>query len=397
MAETLQCELLQPTSANPLSSFRLDNGDKAFIAVGCSKTKRSRPSKARDLYTSSRFQTSVDIAELYEADYAILSGKHGLVEPDKTLYPYDVDISNLEVPRQAEWAASVLDDLKIKSSGKSITLLATGNYACIIDAYNRKLTSPLPISFPLLGLDEYSVSHWLETSKKIALRVRDMQRLYILINSLQETGKVFPLCKLNDQKLPKQGVYLFIDMKEINLLGKPGRIVRIGTHAISSGSRSTLRNRLKTHLGPKDGTGNHRSSIFRLHVGQALFSSLRISDCNETWGADKPATSDLIVFERHHEKLVTEYLANLLVCIIPVLDSASRFSLRALIEKQIISLYSENFLFLETPSCQWLGRHSHKTIIASSGLWNLQHVGSTYDPDGAGNIKDIENVLHAES
>lgn len=134
-----------------------------------------------------------------------------------------------------------------------------------------------------------------------------------------------------------------------------------------------------------------------MHVGQALFSSLRISDCNETWGADKPATSDLIVFERHHEKLVTEYLANLLVCIIPVLDSASRFSLRALIEKQIISLYSENFLFLETPSCQWLGRHSHKAIIASSGLWNLQHVGSTYDPDGAGNIKDIENVLHAES
>jgi hypothetical protein len=397
MAETLQCELLQSTGANPLSSFRLHNGEKAFIAVGCSKTKRSGPSKARDLYTSSRFQTSVDIAELYQADYAILSGKHGLIEPDKILYPYDVDISNLELPRQAEWAASVLDDLKNKSSGKSITLLANGNYASIIDAHNRKLASPLPINFPLLGLDEYSVSNWLETSKKIALRVRDMQRLYILINSLQEAGKVFPLYKLHEQKLPKQGVYLFIDKKELNLLGKPGRIVRIGTHAVSSGSRSTLRNRLKTHLGAKDGTGNHRSSIFRLHVGQALFSSLRLSDYNKTWGADRPATSDLIVFERNHEKLVTEYLANLLVFTIPVLDSASRFSLRALIEKQIISLYSERFLSLETPSYPWLGRHSPRTIIASSGLWNLQHVGSTYEPDGAGNIKDIENIFHSES
>lgn len=328
------------------------------------------------------------------ANYAILSGKHGLVEPDKVLDPYDVDISDIELPQQAQWATNVLEDLKNKSNGRLITLLANGQYANIIDFYNSRLAIPLPIQYPLLGLDDYLVSNWLATAKKIALRVSDIRRLYNLIDSFQEAGNIFKLKKLHEQILPIQGVYLFIDKGETNLLGKPGRIIRIGTHAVSVGSKSTLRNRLKTHLGAKDGTGNHRSSIFRLHVGQALFSTLSKRDCNDTWGIDRPTTMEFINTERHHERLVTEYLANLYVFIIPVLDAASRFSLRASIERQMIALFTEDLLPLESPSDQWLGKDSPKALISSSGLWNIQHVGSTYDPAGAGNIRDIENILN---
>ena len=48
------------------------------------------------------------------------------------------------------------------------------------------------------------------------------------------------------------------------------RVVRIGTHGLTVGSRSTLWGRLSQHRGTSRGTGNHRGSIFRLLVGIAL-------------------------------------------------------------------------------------------------------------------------------
>jgi hypothetical protein len=48
-------------------------------------------------------------------------------------------------------------------------------------------------------------------------------------------------------------------------------------------------NRLRTHLGTASG-GNHRSSVFRLHVGKALIRSGRFTDVPE-WGATASANS----------------------------------------------------------------------------------------------------------
>ena len=52
--------------------------------------------------------------------------------------------------------------------------------------------------------------------------------------------------------------------------GDGRRVVRIGTHALTEGSRSTLWGRLSQHRGTEGGGGNHRGSIFRLLVGIAL-------------------------------------------------------------------------------------------------------------------------------
>ena len=49
------------------------------------------------------------------------------------------------------------------------------------------------------------------------------------------------------------------------------RVVRVGTHALKAGSKSTLWGRLSQHRGTaRAGGGNHRGSIFRLLVGIAL-------------------------------------------------------------------------------------------------------------------------------
>jgi hypothetical protein len=57
----------------------------------------------------------------------------------------------------------------------------------------------------------------------------------------------------------------------LNHQRSPTLIVRVGTHALETGSQTTLWKRLSQHRGQaRSGSGNHRGSIFRLIVGTAL-------------------------------------------------------------------------------------------------------------------------------
>jgi hypothetical protein len=47
---------------------------------------------------------------------------------------------------------------------------------------------------------------------------------------------------------------------------------RLGTHALTDTSQTKLWSRLSTHRGHADGRGNHRGSIFRKRVGQAILN-----------------------------------------------------------------------------------------------------------------------------
>ena len=75
------------------------------------------------------------------------------------------------------------------------------------------------------------------------------------------------------------------------------RVVRVGTHGLRP-SHSTLWGRLSQHKGSvgggMPGGGNHRGSVFRLHVGSAL---LQTSDWSEairaSWsvGSNRPGAT----------------------------------------------------------------------------------------------------------
>ena len=75
---------------------------------------------------------------------------------------------------------------------------------------------------------------------------------------------------------PTRGVYFFFEPGELREDGVTPRVVRVGTHALLGTSRSTIWGRLSQHRGNVGGTrpggGNHRGSIFRLHVGAALLA-----------------------------------------------------------------------------------------------------------------------------
>ena len=100
-----------------------------------------------------------------------------------------------------------------------------------------------------------------------------LDRFYDLLNALE--GRPRQGCLLSDctgrQEWPQRGVYFFRESDEFRA-AKPAalRVTRVGTHAIRTASRSTLWQRLHQHRGHADGGGNHRGSIFRLHVGAAL-------------------------------------------------------------------------------------------------------------------------------
>ncbi|NPT62945.1 hypothetical protein GS910_01545 [Paraburkholderia sp. RL16-012-BIC-B] len=183
--------------------------------------------------------------------------------------------------------------------------------------------------------------------------------------------------------LPQRGVYFFREAGEMLLPSATGaaalpRITRVGTHAVSAGSKSTLRARLRAHLGAKSGRGSHRSSIFRLHVGNALLGME--AQTLATWGvgsiAPKALTNsdDAKAAEAAIERRVSMLIGAMPVLWINVPDDAGPASERAVIERGAIALLSNSLAPLVAPSIGWLGRHSIREEIRASGLWNLRHV-----------------------
>lgn len=107
-------------------------------------------------------------------------------------------------------------------------------------------------------------------------RLNDRRRFYDLLAALERKLGGKRLLANCDGRMdwPPRGVYFFFEPGENRThSGESPRVVRVGTHALASGSRTTLWNRLSQHQGVrKSGGGNHRGSIFRLHVGTALIN-----------------------------------------------------------------------------------------------------------------------------
>ena len=181
---------------------------------------------------------------------------------------------------------------------------------------------------------------------------------------------------------PNRGVYFFFEPGEVRSNGEP-RVVRIGTHALTAGSKTTLWKRLSQHRGSIGGShpggGNHRGSIFRLHVGQCLLA--RDGDVNgvaDSWGDKSSAARVVRQQEYAHEVAVSRYIGRMPFLWLPVLDEPGSESERGFIESGLIALLSNASTDVtDPPTEQWLGRWSTRESVRESGLWNVRHVGDT--------------------
>ncbi len=101
-----------------------------------------------------------------------------------------------------------------------------------------------------------------------------LEPTYKIVRALAEKSGLVRMGDLLNRDMPDAGIYLFFDEREMRLKDiSTLRIVRVGTHGVAEGSKASLRNRMRTYYGTASGDGNHRSSIFRLHIGRGLINS----------------------------------------------------------------------------------------------------------------------------
>lgn len=210
----------------------------------------------------------------------------------------------------------------------------------------------------------------------------DLERFYELVRHLAALpGQGRPLSEYSGRfHWPLRGVYFFQEPGEDRRGASiTPRIVRVGTHAVSRGSKSKLWGRLRAHRGGRDLSGNHRGSIFRLHVGAALLQRGR--DDLPTWSVGRSASREVRQKEMEHERRVSEHIGSMSVLWIDVPDDPGPGSQRAIIERGAIALLSNQLSPKDLPSENWLGLHSTRPEIRQSGLWNLNHVNDTADAE----------------
>jgi hypothetical protein len=214
-------------------------------------------------------------------------------------------------------------------------------------------------------------------------RLANLTRFYSLLDRLETNiGGARSLAQCAGRMdWPKRGVYFFHEAGERRAdTGHGPRIVRVGTHALKSGSGTSLWNRLSQHKGQLgSGGGNHRGSIFRLIVGTALIG--RDGHACPTWGVGNTAKADVRAGERALECEVSRVIGNMPFLWLTIEDEAGPQSLRGYIERNSIALLSNyGKPPLDPPSQGWLGHHCDRERVRTSGLWNSNHVDESYEP-----------------
>lgn len=137
----------------------------AIAILACSASKLDRAAPARDLYTGQLFRLSLQLADLCAERIVILSAKHGVVEADRVLEPYDEKLPSekyVDKPRRAQWGEGVAKALcktiapgvdrsnaeAFREAGKRVLCLAPQSY---VDAIGF-MYGPSTWARPLKGL-----------------------------------------------------------------------------------------------------------------------------------------------------------------------------------------------------------------------------------------------------
>jgi len=214
-------------------------------------------------------------------------------------------------------------------------------------------------------------------------RHADLVRFYTILTNLKaKIGDARKLASCSGgMDWPKRGVYFFFEQRENRSdTGNGPRVVRVGTHALKTGSGTKLWTRLSQHRGQsKTGGGNHRGSIFRLIVGAALINRDRLTF--PTWGDGNTADKVVRDGEIELERQVSEFIGNMHFLWLAIEDEPGPDSRRRYVETNSIALLSNYEKSpLDPPSPDWLGNYCNRVRVRKSGLWNQNHVEEGYDP-----------------
>lgn len=85
---------------------------RKIVLISCVSKKLPYKAPARNLYTSPLFKKNLAYAQRLKPDAIfILSAKHGLVDLDQEIEPYDLTLNNMGAGEIKAWACRVLKQL----------------------------------------------------------------------------------------------------------------------------------------------------------------------------------------------------------------------------------------------------------------------------------------------
>lgn len=134
---------------------------KKIALVACVSKKHNQPRPAGQMYTSALFTKASAYAKHTTDEWYILSAKHGLVDPQRIIAPYDETLNKMPIKNRRAWAAKVWMDLrKILRSGDTVIMLAG-------QRYREHLIQPIrsmgcQIRIPMEGLTIGKQMQWLD-------------------------------------------------------------------------------------------------------------------------------------------------------------------------------------------------------------------------------------------
>lgn len=139
------------------------------IILGCVKTKRAHPAKAKDLYASPMFAKRRRYAESSGLPWFVFSAEHGIIDPELVIAPYDVVMSRLPVEQvhaKGRQAVDQLEALVGPLRGKTFEIHAGASYV-------RAIKGPLAsrgatLSNPLGRLRFGPQLHWYDERVGVA-------------------------------------------------------------------------------------------------------------------------------------------------------------------------------------------------------------------------------------
>lgn len=104
---------------------------KKIVLISCASKKRPIRSQAKDLYISTLFELNLKYAKSLDPDAIyILSAKHGLLNLETEIEPYNLTLNNMTQNEIKEWALRVINQLKEKADliNDHFIFLASNNY-----------------------------------------------------------------------------------------------------------------------------------------------------------------------------------------------------------------------------------------------------------------------------
>jgi cytoplasmic iron level regulating protein YaaA (DUF328/UPF0246 family) len=123
--------------------------------VACVSHKKNQPLPAKELYDSEWFRKARAYVELRNGSWFILSAKHGVLDPDKIIEPYNETLNTMRHADRQKWSKRTLEQLReILAPTDHVVILAGAKYREFVVGELKNLCASVEIPMKHLRIGE---------------------------------------------------------------------------------------------------------------------------------------------------------------------------------------------------------------------------------------------------